>query len=135
MSLQPERNKKMTEAMTNAAHALGELIKNDSAAIKLNAALEDYERSEELMGLIGEYNVQQELLMSATDADEKVRDSITDRANELYEKITHHAVYTAYTEAKAEFDALYSEVMGELEFAITGKRPCTHDCSSCGGCH
>ncbi len=125
----------MTEMITNAAHALGELIKNDPVTAKLNAALEEYERSEELMGLIGEYNVQQELLMSATDNDESVRESITARANELYETITHHAVYTGYTEAKAEFDALYSEVMGELEFAITGKHPCTHDCSSCGGCH
>jgi len=124
----------MTEAIMKAAHALGDLIKNDPACTKLNCALEDYQRSEELMGLIGEYNVQQELLMSSAE-DESVREKITSRIDELYEKITTHEVYTAYMTAKQEFDALYTEVMGEIEFGITGERPCTHDCSTCGGCH
>ena len=67
--------------------------------------------------------------------DESVREKITSRIDELYEKVTTHPVYTAYMTAKQEFDALYTEVMGEIEFGITGERPCTHDCSTCGGCH
>ena len=116
-----------------AAHALGDLIKNDPACTKLNSALEDYQRSEELMGLIGEYNVQQELLMTASE--DSVREKITARAEELYNTITAHPVYVAYMKAKHEFDVLYNEVRGEVQFGITGERPCSHDCSSCGGCH
>ena len=125
----------MNDSIIKAAHVLGDLIKNDPACAKLNAALEDYQRSEELADLINEYNVQQELLMSSADVDESVREKITARTDELYEKITAHPVYTAYMTAKHDFDRLYNEVMGEIEFAVTGERPCTHDCSTCGGCH
>lgn len=125
----------MNDSIIKAAHVLGDLIKNDPACAKLNEALEDYQRSEELADLINEYNVQQELLMSAADVDGSAREKITARTDELYEKITAHPVYAAYMTAKHDFDHLYNEVMGEIEFAVTGERPCTHDCSSCGGCH
>ena len=121
-----------------AAHQLGDLIKNDPVTKKLDAAMEDYERSEELMALIGEYNAHQQLMMTSAEAaseDESVREKLADRMNELYENVINHPVYKAYGEAKNEFDALYAEVMGEIQFGITGERPCAHDCSSCGGCH
>ena len=124
---------KMNEAIMKAAHVLGDLIKNDPVTDALNHSMEDYERSEELMALIGEYNAQQEHLMTA--AEDDIREKITARAEELYNTITTHPVYVAYMKAKHEFDMLYNEVMGEVQFGITGERPCSHDCSSCGGCH
>ena len=27
------------------------------------------------------------------------------------------------------------EVNAEITYNITGQRPCSHDCSTCGGCH
>lgn len=128
----------MTEEIMKAAHQLGDLIKNDPVTRALDAAMEDYERSEELMGLIGEYNAHQEVMMSSAEAasqDESVREKLTTRMNELYTAVVEHHVYKAYTEAKEAFDALYGEVMGEVQFGITGERPCTHDCGTCGGCH
>ena len=128
----------MTEEIMKAAHQLGDLIKNDPVTRALDAAMEDYERSEELMGLIGEYNAHQEVMMSSAEAasqDESVREKLTTRMNELYTAVVEHPVYKAYTEAKEAFDALYGEVMGEVQFGITGERPCTHDCGTCGGCH
>ncbi len=128
----------MTEEIMKAAHALGDLIKKDPVTAALDAAMEDYEKSEELMALIGEYNAHQELMMtSAEDAskDESVREKLTARMTELYNDVVEHPVYVAYMEAKDAFDALYSEVIGEVQFGITGERPCAHDCSSCGGCH
>ena len=54
----------------------------------------------------------------------------------LYDQITGHPVYAAYLEAKAAFDALTNEIFGELQYVITGQRPCAHDCSSCASkCH
>lgn len=128
----------MTEQIMKAAHALGDLIKNDPVTAALNAAMEDYERSEELMALIGEYNAHQELMMSSAEAageDENLREKLTSRMEELYNAVVEHPVYKAYNDAKEAFDALYTEVMGEIQFGITGERPCAHDCSSCGGCH
>ncbi len=122
----------MTDKIRIAAHTLGELIKDDPVTIALNAALDEYERSEDITALIGEYNAVQE---AAITAEGEEKDKLADRLNELYEEITSHPVYAGYINAKAAFDALYSEVMGEVEFAITGEHPCTHDCSTCGGCH
>ena len=128
----------MTEQIMQAAHQLGDLIKNDPVTKALDHAMEDYERSEELMALIGEYNAHQQLMMtSAAEAneDESVREKLADRMTELYENVVNLPVYKAYNEAKEAFDALYTEVMGEIQFGITGERPCAHDCYSCGGCH
>ncbi len=124
----------MNQEIQKAAVALGEMIKNDATSIALDHAMEDYERCEELMSLIGEYNAQQEMLGGADNA-EDVRKKVSDRIDELYREITEHAVYKAYIEAKAAFDEFYHEVMGEVQFGVTGERPCAHDCSSCGGCH
>ncbi len=128
----------MTEQVMQAAHQLGDLIKNDPVTLALNAAMEDYERSEELMALIGEYNAHQELMMSSAEAageDENLREKLTSRMEELYNNVVEHPVYKAYNDAKEAFDALYAEVIGEIQFGITGERPCAHDCSTCGGCH
>ena len=94
------------------------MIKNDATSIALDHAMEDYERCEELMSLIGEYNAQQEMLGGADNA-EDVRKKVSDRIDELYREITEHAVYKAYIEAKAAFDEFYHEVMGEVQFGVT----------------
>ena len=40
-------------------------------------------------------------------------------------------------EAQAAVNNLMNAVNNTIMFAITGEMPagCTHDCSSCGGCH
>ena len=138
----------LTPAMKEAIAALGELIKADPRNTAIQAAIADYERSEELNGLIAEYNTQQNLLadlygktngQAADEAGEDMRDAIQDRIDALYDQITGHPVYTAYVAAKEAFDALTNEVYAELQFVITGQRPCSHDCSTCGSdcshCH
>ncbi|MBQ8642208.1 MAG: YlbF family regulator [Clostridia bacterium] len=138
----------LTPAMKETIAALGELIKADPRHTAIQTAIAEYERSEELNGMIAEYNTQQNLLSdlygkthgeASDEAGEDMRDTIQNRIDELYDQITNHPVYTAYVSAKEAFDALTNEVYGELQFVITGQRPCSHDCSSCGsgcsGCH
>ena len=122
----------MTDKIMTAAHKLGDLIKNEPETAALNAALDAYERDDGLNALVGEYNAAQQAIMSA---DDETREKLNARLEELYGEITEHPVYVEYMRAKSAFDALYSEAMGEIEFAITGEHPCTHDCSTCGGCH
>lgn len=129
----------ISESMKNAAHALGELIKADARTVALKAAADKYNASGELNRLITEYNVQQTALSNEyakDERDEAVIKNIETRLNELYDEVTANAEYTDYINAKDEYDALYNEILAELEFAVTGNRPCAHDCSSCGGgCH
>ena len=125
----------LTPEMKAVIAQLGELIKADSRCRAIEDTIADYERSEELNGLIAEYNAQQNALADAYgkdgEADEALRTAVQLRIDALYDQITEHPVYVAYVDAKQAFDALTNEVYGELQFVITGQRPCSHDCSSC----
>ena len=125
----------LTKEMLELIAQLGALVKTDPRCKAIESSIEDYEHSEELNALIGEYNAQQNLLADAyakgDELSDEVRAAIQGRIDELYEQVTNHPVYTAYVEAKNAFDALTSEIFGELQFVITGQRPCSHDCSSC----
>lgn len=124
----------LTPEMKAAAAALGELVKADARNLAIQRAIDEYEHSEDLNNLIAEYNTQQDLLADAYakgEADDDFKAAIQTRIDSLYDSITTHPVYTAYIEAKQAFDALTTEIYGELQYVITGQRPCTHDCSSC----
>ena len=115
--------------------ALGALVKADDRCKAMMLTIDEYEHSEELNSLIAEYNTQQNILADnyakENGADADFQKSVQARINKLYEDITTHPVYSAYVHAKEDFDALINEIYGELQFVITGQRPCTHDCSSC----
>ena len=125
----------LTPEMKAVIAQLGELIKADPRHLAIRAAIDEYERSEELNNLIAEYNMQQNALADVYgkngEADEALRTVVQSRIDALYDQITEHPVYVAYVDAKQAFDALTNEVYGELQFVITGQRPCSHDCSSC----
>lgn len=127
----------LTNEMKENIASLGALIKADARCAAIEGAIAEYEKSEELNGLIAEYNTQQNLLADmygkGETPDDDLRETVQTRIDQLYDAITTHPVYTAYLSAKNEFDALTNEVYAELQFVITGKRPCSHDCSSCGG--
>lgn len=136
---------KLTPEMKEVIAKLGELVKADERCTRIQSTISDYEHSEELTALIGEYNTQQNILADAYNkpegdqtASEEFKSAVQARIDALYDQITTHPVYTAYVAAKNEFDALTQEIYAELQFVITGERPCSHDCSSCGGscgCH
>ena len=60
--------------------------------------------------------------------------SIENGIDEAYQKIVENDTYLRYSDAKDALDKLMNDVNGEITFQITGKRPCSHDCASCGGC-
>lgn len=130
----------LTKEMKDVIASLGELVKADPRHAAIQACIAEYERCEELNGMIAEYNTQQNLLsdvfaktQEGDENGEELRDTIQNRIDQLYDEITGHPVYTAYVAAKNAFDALTNEIYAELQFVITGSRPCSHDCSSCGG--
>lgn len=130
----------LTKEMTEAVAALGELVKADARCTAIRTAVDAYEHSEELNALIAEYNTQQDILADnyakENGTDEGFTKTVQARINELYDKITTHPVYVDYINAKQEFDGLINEIYGEIQFAVTGQRPCSHDCSSChSDCH
>lgn len=122
------------------AHMLGLEIAASSEMKKLAEAKDAFESSADLQNKMSEYETDRVLLTqeySKEAADEKLIADLHARIDELAAEITSDSLYVAFTQAQAEVNALMNEVNEEIKFCITGERPsdCTHDCSTCKGCH
>ena len=122
------------EIMELAAQ-LGQAIKADSRIVKMNEARAAYEKDEDIQKLMLEYNAQHIALAEEykkEPVDPKVIEAIEHRLDEIVSQVTANPVFIQVNEANEAVNALMNEVNGEIEFQITGQRPCSHDCSSCG---
>ncbi len=122
------------EIMELAAQ-LGQAIKADERVAKMNEAKEAYEKNEKIQALMLEYNTQQIALAEEykkSPVDEKVIEAIGNRLDAIVAEVTANEAFIKISEAQEAVNALMNEVNAEIEFQITGQRPCAHDCSSCG---
>lgn len=122
------------------AHMLGLEIAKSSEMKKLEEAKDAFEANADLQGKMSEYETDRILLTqeySKEASDEKLIADLHARIDELANEITANPLYVAFTQAQAEVNALMNEVNAEIKYCITGERPsdCTHDCSTCKGCH
>ena len=122
------------EIMELAAQ-LGQAIKADERVAKMNEAKEAYEKNEKIQALMLEYNTQQIALAEEykkSPVDEKVVEAIGNRLDAIVAEVTANEAFIKISEAQEAVNALMNEVNAEIEFQITGQRPCAHDCSSYG---
>lgn len=122
------------EIMELAAQ-LGQAIKADPRIAQMDEAKVAYEKDEKIQQLMLEYNTQQIALAEEykrETVDQKIIEAIENRLNEIVEAVTTSETFLKINAAQEAVNALMNEVNGEIEFQITGQRPCTHDCSSCG---
>ena len=124
------------------AHALGEEIAKSEEIATLEKAKAAFEGDKELQGKMSEYETERKLLgeeFSKNDgeADERAIADLRARIEELTREISQNPVYLAFANAQGALNKLMADVNAEIKFCITGERPstCTHDCSSCSGCH
>jgi len=120
------------------AAELGKAIREDERMIRMEKAKEAYESSEKIGNLMMEYGIQQQALTTMGDGDEIDTDAVTriqDRIDEIYAEITMDPIFRELDEAQAAVNELMETVNNTIMFNATGQTPCTHDCSSCSGCH
>ena len=124
------------------AHKLGEEIAKSDEIANLEATKAVFQADAELQSKMSEYETDRMLLGQefAKDTDEADQKAIADlraRIEELTSEISKNPKYIAFAEAQNAMNALMAEVNAEIKFCITGERPveCTHDCSTCSGCH
>lgn len=124
------------------AQALGLRIKISEDGEKFARAKAEYESNLEINSALMEYQIQQDLLSRREDEsgepmDEQTLARVNDRINELYEFVVEHPAYKTYEKAQADLNDLISGVTKTIVSQITGQTGdgCTHDCSTCGGCH
>ena len=122
------------------AITLGKALKEDERLVRMDAARKAYEEDPNLKQLMTEYDVQQKAIQQVATAEEfdaQLMGSIQNRINGLYDLIMQNPVYLELQEAQEAVNELMNAVNNTITFAITGEMPsnCTHDCSTCGGCH
>ena len=122
------------------AAELGKTLKEDARIIALDKAREVFEADETVKMLMTEYEVQQNAIHEEAmkeDRSEEVLNAIQDRIEAIYNQIVESDSYKVLEAAQNEVNALMEAVNNTITFNITGEEPsaCTHDCSTCGGCH
>ena len=122
------------------AITLGKALKEDARLVRMENARKAYEEDPTLKTLMTEYDVQQKAIQQVAageDFDAQLLESIQNRINELYDQLMAAPVYLELIEAQEAVNELMTAVNNTITFAITGEMPsnCTHDCSTCGGCH
>ena len=121
------------------AKTLGQALKNDERMVAFAAAKEAYEKDEQLQKLSSEYQIQQLALgqeLAKTERDTLLIDTLQGRIDELYKTISEHPTYLELLRTQKAVNDLMNQVNRTIESEISGEEPrCTHDCSTCGGCH
>ena len=124
--------------MMEVANQLGKIIKESETYRELDIAKEEYDNSEHIKQYMQEYQVDRQALENAAaqeNPETLVIETLQNRLDELYKLITEDPVFVRLTNAQNAVNELMDQVNNEITFAITGQRPCTHDCSNCHGCH
>lgn len=123
------------------AHELGLEIAASEEMKNLEVAKAAFDGDVELSKLMSEYEAERKLLgeefeKPADTADQVAIANLRARLEEITSIVTKNPVYIAFNEAQAAVNRMMAEVNAEIKFCITGERDnCTHDCSTCSGCH
>ena len=119
---------------------LGKALKEDKRLLKLNETREAYENNERVATLSTEYEVQQKAMQLEAmkeDRNEELMKMIQDRIDAIYNQIIETEEYKALEKAQEDVNELMNMVNETISFQIRGEEAsaCTHNCSTCGGCH
>ena len=124
------------------AHLLGEEIAKSDEIKNLEESKAAFQSDADLQNKMSEYEAErlllgQEFSKDPSEADQRAIADIRARIEELSTEIGSHPTYIKFAEAQRAMNALMAEVNAEIKYCITGERPsdCTHDCSTCKGCH
>ena len=125
------------EVMELAAQ-IGKAIKEHEVYKNYLAAKEAYDNNDAINDKIMEYGIQQQAMAieaSKEDRDDAAIEQMQTRLDTLYTEICEDPTFLALNAAQEKVNELMNQVNQTINFNITGEQPCTHDCSTCGGCH
>lgn len=123
------------------AHELGLEIAKSEEIKNLEITKAAFEADAELTAQMSEYEAERRLLGEEFSKPESEMDEIAianlrKRIEELTSLVSQNPIYIAFSEAQQAMNKLMADVNAEIKFCITGERDtCTHDCSTCSGCH
>lgn len=116
---------------------LGEMIQ-DSEEMKAYKDAEAAQKADaQTQEHMKEFNLNRLNLARKMQNGELSREEAVEANNKAYEELCEKApLIREYVGAKQRFDAMVQQINQIINFYITGQTgDCTHDCSTCGGCH
>lgn len=116
---------------------LGEMIQESEEMKRMQAADVAQLADEEAQKLLKEFNLARMNLARDMQEGKISKEEAVKKNSEAFENMMNSSeTIKEYVDAKKAFDAVVSKINGILNFYITGQDPnCTHNCSTCGGCH
>ncbi len=131
----------MNEKMTKAIEMIKEALSESAELKAYNEAKAAYDADENIATLINEYNVQAALLETEgrkpeNERDTKLVEKISARLRECYDEISASQSLANMREAEMALSEIVNAINDAVRFTIEPEAAnCTHDCSTCGGCH
>ncbi|MBO4452298.1 MAG: YlbF family regulator [Clostridia bacterium] len=132
----------MTEKIMEAIEALQRSLEESDEIKNYRKAKAAYDADSALVSKINEYNLQASLLEQEgrkpeEEKDVQLIDSIARRLRAIYEELQESEVLAAMNKAEAELTPVMNHINLAVQLAIDPdyEEHCTHDCSTCGGCH
>lgn len=122
----------------NKVRELGEMIQESAEMKAMKDAEIAQENDETAQTAMQEYNLNRMNLARDMQSGKMTREEAVEKNNAAFEELCEKApTVKAYIDAKKNFDGMVNQINQILNYYITGMEPggCTHDCSSCGGCH
>lgn len=116
---------------------LGEMIQNSEEMKAYKAAELAQKEDETTQEHMKEFNMNRLNLARDMQNGKISREDAIEKNNKAFDELCEKApLVREYIDAKAKFDAVVNQVNTIINFYITGSTgDCTHDCSTCGGCH
>ena len=126
----------MTNIMEKARE-LGELIQSSEEMARVKRAEIAQDADENAKNALKEFNMQRMNLARDMQNGTISREDAIEKNNKAFDELlANNEVIKEYIDAKSALDSIVNQVNQILNFYITGQDPsCTHDCSTCGGCH
>lgn len=123
--------------ITEKARELGELIQSSEEMARVKQAEIAQDADETAKEALKAFNMQRMNLARDMQNGTISREDAIEKNNKAFDELLEKSeVVKEYIDAKSAFDSLVNQVNQILNFYITGQDPnCTHDCSTCGGCH
>ncbi len=123
--------------MLKKAHELGEMIKESPEMKAMLEAEEAQKNDEEAIKLLQEYNLKRMNLARDLQEGKMEQAEAIVKNNEYFsEMVKASETIENFVKTKQAFDEMVQKINQVLNYYITGQDPnCTHDCSTCGGCH
>ncbi len=116
---------------------LGQMIQ-DSEEMKAYKEAEEAQKNDEAtQEAMSEFNLNRLNLARDMQNGKISREDAVEANNKAFEELCEKApLIRDYVDKKEAFDKMVNQINTIINFYITGSTgECTHDCSTCGGCH